>query len=126
MSLNRKQLGAIGEEKAATLLLDNGYQIIDRNWRCPFGELDIVMKDGTTIVFVEVRTRTIYGEEKDARNKYGTIYDAVHVKKQQQLRKLSHIYVHQNRLYNDKLRFDVVLVEVKEQEYKLKHIINAF
>lgn len=126
MSLNRKQLGAIGEEKAATLLLENGYQIIERNWRCPYGELDIVMRDLDTIAIVEVRTRTIYGEEDAPRNKYGTIYEAIHVKKQQQLKKLAQLYVHQHRLYNVKLRFDVVLVEAKESQYFLKHIVNAF
>jgi len=55
--LNRKQIGALGEEMACQALERRGYTIIERNWRCPIGEIDIVAKDGDCWAFVEVKTR---------------------------------------------------------------------
>lgn len=49
--------GRAGEDRAARHLLDAGWQVIDRNWRCPQGEIDILAWDGGTIVAVEVKTR---------------------------------------------------------------------
>ena len=51
-------LGARGEDLAATRLTNDGYLILDRNWRCAQGEIDIVATDGTETIFVEVKTRT--------------------------------------------------------------------
>ncbi len=57
MPTSRMQLGAYGETLVANYLMAQGYQIIERNWRCPGGELDIVACQGGEWVFVEVRTR---------------------------------------------------------------------
>lgn len=53
-----KDLGRLGEDLAARYLRGRGYEIIERNYRCQAGEIDIVAKDGSWLVFVEVRTRT--------------------------------------------------------------------
>lgn len=53
----RRGLGKTGEELAARALVERGYAIVARNWRCPLGELDIIARDGDCLVFVEVRTR---------------------------------------------------------------------
>jgi len=53
-----KNLGKWGEETAASFLLKKGYQLIDKNWRTREGEIDLVMRDGSTLVFVEVKTRS--------------------------------------------------------------------
>src|SRR2546421_10545993 len=53
----RKHLGDFGEQAAAAHLLRQGYQLVARKWRCAGGEFDLVMSDGATLVFVEVRTR---------------------------------------------------------------------
>jgi putative endonuclease len=53
----RKQIGQQGETLVAAYLAEQGYNIIQRNWRCPLGELDIVAETGGTLIFVEVRTR---------------------------------------------------------------------
>lgn len=64
----RAVLGAKGEEVAARLLLDNGMQVLARNWTCSQGEVDIVARDGATLVIVEVKTRrsTRFGSPLEA------------------------------------------------------------
>ena len=53
----RRKLGDFGEQAAAAHLLRQGYALVARKWRCPAGEIDLLMRDGATLVFVEVRTR---------------------------------------------------------------------
>ncbi|RME50739.1 MAG: YraN family protein [Caldilineae bacterium] len=57
MTSHRKATGAYGEQLAAAYLNRQGYEIVARNWRCPAGEMDIIARQGETLVFVEVRTR---------------------------------------------------------------------
>jgi len=57
----RAGLGPHGEEVAGRYLRERGYRIIARNWRCRFGEIDLIARDGDTLVFVEVKTRTQLG-----------------------------------------------------------------
>ncbi|MHA7219739.1 YraN family protein [Arthrobacter sp. MDT1-48-3] len=54
----KDQLGRRGEETAAVFLEQAGLRIVDRNWRCPVGEIDLVAVDGSTLVIVEVKTRS--------------------------------------------------------------------
>ena len=54
----RRELGKKGEDAATKFLLRRGYKIVERNWRCPAGEADIIAFDGSTLVFVEVKTRS--------------------------------------------------------------------
>jgi putative endonuclease len=56
--VNRKALGALGEERAREFLKKRGYRIVETNFRCREGEIDIIARDGGYLVFVEVRTRT--------------------------------------------------------------------
>lgn len=56
--LTRRELGAWGEEAACGYLTGQGFQVLDRNWRCPYGEVDIVAREGASLVFCEVRTRS--------------------------------------------------------------------
>jgi putative endonuclease len=53
----RRALGAAGESFAAAYLIRRGYALLARNWRCALGEIDLIARDGETLVFVEVRTR---------------------------------------------------------------------
>ena len=54
----RRALGTSGEAAVACWYEASGYQVVDRNWRCPQGEIDLVLRDGDETVFVEVKTRT--------------------------------------------------------------------
>jgi len=68
----RRQTGHHGEDIAVRHLVGKGYKVVDRNWRCPIGELDIIMEDGDTLVFVEVRTVDVHiGRLRKALTKYG-------------------------------------------------------
>ena len=66
--MRRDALGAWGEERACELLKKNGLKIVERNYRCPSGEVDIIARDSKTLVFVEVKTRASedYGEPSRA------------------------------------------------------------
>lgn len=125
MTLNRKQLGAQGEERASLYLQEQDYIIVQRNWRCSSGELDIIARDGNQLVFVEVRTRTVYAQGAGV-NRYGSVLEAITSRKQMQLRRLAQIYLYQSKLYNISLRFDVVLVERSGEHYAVNHIKHAF
>ncbi len=81
----RKQRGDAAEALAARLLIDAGYRIVDRNFRCKVGELDIVARDGDALVFVEVRSRADY--------EYGSALDAVGGRKQHRVVRVARQYL---------------------------------
>ena len=112
-------LGARGEALAAKELKRRGYQILERRWRCRFGEIDIVAKDGDTVVVVEVKTRT--------RNDHFSPVDAVDAKKQRKLIQLAHAYVRARLPDDATVRFDVVgITKAPGKRPILEHIPNAF
>ena len=78
----RRAFGQAGEERAARWYRSHGYTIVDRNWRCREGELDLVVARGRTLVFVEVKTRRT--------DRFGTPAEAITWRKQQRLRTLNH------------------------------------
>ena len=94
-----RQLGRWGEEQAAGLLRGKGFQIIEANWKCRFGELDLIAEDGAYLCFVEVKLR-----KNDA---YGSPGAAVDWRKQEKLRAAAEVYLvqHPTKLQP---RFDVV------------------
>jgi putative endonuclease len=96
------QAGASSEDRAAAFLLRHGYRIVERNFRCKVGELDIVARDGETLVFVEVRSRRS--------DQYGSALDAVGVRKQQKVSRVAMLYIAWKRPRFDQARFDVVAI----------------
>lgn len=86
-TLTRVQLGAMGEALAVDHLTKMGFRILDRNWRCRYGELDVIASDTTTrsVVFVEVKTRTGDG--------YGGLAHAVTPRKVRRLRRLAGLWL---------------------------------
>jgi putative endonuclease len=66
--MKRREIGNLGERVAASYLRSNGYEIIETNYRCPYGEIDIIARKDATLVFVEVRTKTstLYGSPEES------------------------------------------------------------
>jgi putative endonuclease len=95
--------GKYGESVAAQHLEAQGFEVLDRNWRCPQGELDIVARDGAALVFVEVKTRSS--------TRFGEPAEAVDYKKARRLRGLAAAWLVAKRppYYTD-MRFDVLSV----------------
>lgn len=98
----RQALGAYGEELAARHLSERGLVVLDRNWRCPQGEIDLVLRDGDTLVVCEVKTRSGVG--------YGTPHEAVTPAKLQRLRVLGARWLADHGLTVREVRIDLVAV----------------
>lgn len=113
--LQRKLLGARGEEAAAAYLERSGYSILERNYRSRAGEIDIIAGDGADIVFVEVKTRKS--------RRFGSGAEAVGQRKQTALVRLAAEYLGKNRLGGVNCRFDVI---VMGEDFRIDHIRNAF
>lgn len=112
------EIGAMGERIAVEYLLEKNYQILDTNWVCGHKEVDIIAKDGDTIVFVEVKTRrSTYLVEPEA---------TVDVFKQRHLIWAANSYVNRFQYDND-VRFDIISIVIdKNDEKKIEHIEDAF
>lgn len=115
---DRKTLGARGEEIAVAYLKRQKYRIIETNFRCRCGEVDIIARDGKTLVFVEVKTRRTAS--------YGLPQLAVTPFKQRQISKAALTYLSKNRLMEETARFDVVSVFLLDTSPTVDHIKNAF
>jgi putative endonuclease len=111
---SRQRLGMLGEESAARFLAGQGMRILERGFRSPFGELDLVAQDGDSIVFVEVKAR------KSSR--FGHPQEAVTWTKRSHMIKAALAYLKARRVTDRPIRFDVVAIEAG----KLDHIRDAF
>jgi len=100
--------GASAEAAATRLLLERGYRIVERNFRCKAGELDLVAKDGSVLVFVEVRSRA------DA--DHGHAAEMVDAHKQRQVARVAEHYLAIREPEYDEVRFDVVAITGGEAE----------
>ncbi len=119
MTTTTDRLGARGERIAAAFLTDAGLHVLDRNWRCREGELDLVARDGTALVFCEVKTRRGTG--------YGHPVEAVTPAKQRRLRTLAQRWLAAHDEHAPDLRFDVVGVLVRPSRPALvTHLRGAF
>lgn len=112
-------LGRRGEEAAARFLYARGYDILERNWQCFAGEADIIAKDGSCLVFVEVKTR------KDTSKGFPS--EAVTAEKRQRYEKIALAYVSEFDETDIPVRFDVIsIVVVGPERAMIRHTINAF
>jgi putative endonuclease len=111
-------LGKEGERIAELFLKKKGYKLVERNYRCAAGELDLVMLDQRVIVFVEVKTRTGSG--------YGTPLEAVAFRKQKKMIYVAQFFLSAKKLSQREARFDVVGVSWPGAQPLVEHIENAF
>ncbi len=118
--LNRRQrLGKSGEEKVAQYLKNMGYTIVVVNYRCKVGEIDIIARDDSVLVFIEVKTRS--GLD------YGFPAEAVTPRKQRQICRAAQWYLTEKQLLDVPARFDVITVlGLDPENYQIEHINNAF
>ena len=117
--VNNKTLGERGESIAVAYLKGQKFTIVERNFRCKAGEVDIVAREGKTLVFVEVKTRrtSVYGPPQLAVTSF----------KQRQISKAALTWLAKKRLFGSSARFDVIAIVVTDHEVpQIEHIRNAF
>ncbi len=112
-----KCIGSKGEDIAADYLKKKGYSILYRNYKTPYGEADIIIKDNDTVVFVEVKTRS--------NASFGQPFEAVNFKKQEKLKRIALFYL-KNINRQIKIRFDVISINSEDGKNKIEHIKEAF
>ena len=117
--MGQKQLlGKYGEDVAAQFLQDRGYSIIDRNWRCSIGEIDLVAKYKSRLVFVEVKTRN--------GTSYGHPFEAITNSKILRMRKLVSQWCSQNGALGAEVRLDAIAVLVRGGRVGIEHLKQVF
>ena len=121
MYLNKIELGKKGEEIAVNFLRDEGFEIIEQNYRYGKGEIDIIAKDPSDnyLAFVEVKTR----QNLD----YGEPEYAITKNKQRQIKKMAELYLYDKEIEELDCRFDVIAILLEDiDKPSIKHYVNAF
>ena len=116
--MDNKSLGSRGEEAAALYLKHHGYKILERNFRVPAGEIDIVAEQGDTLVFAEVKTRRS--------DRCGRPAQAVDYRKQQKIIMIAKWYLRQRHMEECPCRFDVLEVYARGETCRIRHLAGAF
>ncbi len=111
-------IGAQGEDIAARFLLSKKYEILDRNYRCRHGEIDIIARRKNVLIFVEVKTRRS--------SAFGSPLEAVSLKKQRSISAVAQAYLQHSRLSGSAARFDVIAILLGSGAPEIEHIENAF
>jgi len=116
----RKKIGNEGEKLAEKYLKRKGYKIIQKNYRCKLGEIDIIAEQNKVIVFVEVRTKQS--------EKLGLPQYSINTAKKGQISKAALWYIKEKKIVNQTCRFDVIAITYpsNSQEPHIEHIENAF
>jgi putative endonuclease len=104
----RRALGATGEDAVAAWYVERGYEIVERNWRCRAGELDLIVRRNRTFVFCEVKTRSSTA--------FGAPVEAITRDKQVRLRHLAAKWLQDAPMRPTEIRFDVASVLAGEIE----------
>lgn len=108
------EIGSFGEKIANKYLESIGYEILEKNFTCKQGEIDIIAKDKHEIVFIEVKTRTS--------TKYGKPAEAVNNTKQKHIYNSAKYYLYKNNKENIFVRFDVLEIYLSKTKIKINHI----
>ncbi|MBR3318650.1 MAG: YraN family protein [Atopobiaceae bacterium] len=116
-----REIGDKGEDVVAYYIEQRGMEVLERNWRCTFGEVDIIARDGNTIVLLEVKSRlATYCEEEIEPEQ------AVRTRKRNKYEKLALIYL-SKQVEVDSVRFDVAAVKfVDKNTARIRYIVGAY
>ncbi len=118
MKRYKQRLGRSGEDLAVSFLKKRGFEILERNYRFGHKEIDIIGKDGNTIVFVEVKA----GRSKE----FGSPEERVNLRKQKSMIEVAQDYIQSSNIADYDFRFDVVAIEFEKTDKRIEHIKNAF
>lgn len=111
--MNNKKIGDLGEKIAKFYLQINNFEILKINYRCKFGEIDIIAKKRKYIHFIEVKTRV--NEVIEARNAINTV-------KENHIWKCANMYIYKNKLEDMGVQFDAIEVYIKKDSLKINYI----
>ncbi|WP_191564517.1 YraN family protein [Janibacter melonis] len=115
---DRRQVGAEGERVAERYLVARGMEVVDRNWRCPTGEVDLVLRDGDELVVGEVKTRRS--------TRFGQPVEAITRAKLARLRRLAGCWLEAHEVPTRRVRLDVVaLLRHPDGTYAVTHVRGA-
>lgn len=114
----KKLLGLAGEDEAARFLKKNGYKIIERNYRCRYGEIDIIARQKDIWCFIEVKTI-----EKSASE---SPFETIGKKKLEHIENSAACYIAENKLGKEKIRFDGIGIRVNEGKSEIELIKDMF
>ncbi|MBN2568187.1 MAG: YraN family protein [Deltaproteobacteria bacterium] len=117
-NFNKRRTGKAGEDCAVRFLKRKGYRIIERNYRCVFGEVDIIAIDQGTVAFIEVKSRTS--------DRFGNPEEAVGKRKQKKISQIAMNYLMVKDMVDCDARFDVVAVHLSVEGERTELIKNAF
>jgi putative endonuclease len=115
MKLNQNNAGLAAEQLAATFLTQHGLKLVTQNYHCRFGEIDLIMKEGETLVFIEVRLRT--------NRQFGHVGESISPRKQQKIIQTAQHFLMQHGEHA--CRFDAVLMD-KIDANRIEWVRNAF
>ncbi len=118
MTKERLDLGRLGEDLALKKIRSLGYMFIARNYRCPLGEVDLVARDGDTLVFIEIKTRK--------GRSLGYAKESITKRKRRQLSKVALAYMKSHGVVDARSRFDVVAVHIRGGITEIEVVRNAF
>jgi len=117
--MTKKELGAWGESVASEQIARRGFVLLEKNFRCRIGEVDIVAMDNKTLTFIEVKTRTSLD--------FGFPSEAINPSKKHKYHQIALSYINHKRFKDIEIRFDVIEILLsKNGSYTVNHIKNAF
>jgi putative endonuclease len=116
MKLNINNAGLVSEKIAETFLTNQGLKLVSKNYHCRYGEIDLIMQDAKTLVFIEVRLRSNL--------RFGDAASSITLQKQQKLINTAQHYLQQNNI-NMPCRFDALVLN-KAGQANIQWLRNAF
>jgi putative endonuclease len=118
MQTPNQRVGKFGEDAAAEFLASRGFEILERNYRCDIGEIDIIAKQGKSLIFAEVKTRTGGG--------YGHPFEAITHEKISRMRRLAQHWSSLHNFESLRIRLDAVSVLFRGGKVLIEHLKGVY